>query len=92
MPHAIYKYTLPPNPGRTTVALPRNARVLSFGRQDDNLVFWALIDIDAKLETRVFYLHWTGQPFDYTPRSDSNFIGTVQLGPFVYHLFEGKNV
>jgi len=92
MSHAIYKYILPSNPGRHLIELPRGARVLSFGRQDDDLVIWALVDPGNKPEARPFHLHFTGLPFDCATRQDDEYIGTRQMGLLVYHLFEVKNV
>jgi len=50
---------------------------------------YALVDLDAKLETRKFRFAGTGHPIK---ERDLKYIGTFQLqgGNFVGHLFEIK--
>lgn len=71
-----------------TVKMPRGARVLSAGVQDDRLMLWAFIpDTKAKTEERGFYICGTG---GFVPDAigDHPFIGTVQMGAFVWHVFD----
>lgn len=90
MPHVIYKYELPPTPGNHVVSLPDLSRVLSFGNQNNKLSIWAVVNPDNELVERSFHLHWTGQALPLSTLVEDTFIGTTQVGPLVFHLFERK--
>lgn len=79
---AIYKY-------RLAVAdeqkLLLRGRVLSVGVQGGNIMVWAVHDDDA-LERKVrFSIRGTGHPLGDADVSD--FVGTVFMGLFVWHVF-----
>jgi len=77
----IYKYEL--QPGDTILTL--KGQILSTGVQGDNIMVWAVHDDNAlDRQVRVSVMG-TGHPFVDAPESD--FIGTVFLGPFVFHVF-----
>ena len=65
------------------VKVPCGARFLSAQMQDGSLCVLALVDPDAPLEVRQLLVVGTGQPFP-----GGEYIGTVQRGPFVWHVFE----
>jgi hypothetical protein len=77
----IYKYRL--EPGETVLTL--RGQILSTGVQGDDIMVWAVHD-DSTLERHVrVSVMGTGHPFVNAP--DSDFVGTVFLGPLVFHVF-----
>lgn len=83
MSQVIWKFTLLPT--NKTVQMPRGARVLSVGVQGDDIVLWAIVEPTNKTESRFFHVIPTGSPMVIY---DTKFIGTVQMGPLVFHVFE----
>lgn len=82
----IFKFTLPVE-DRVQVAMPRGALVLHLGNQNGKLCVWVLVD-DPEVtpaEMRVFYVVGTGNP---VPERAGLHLGTVQIGPGVWHVFE----
>lgn len=79
---AIYKY-------RLAVAdeqkLLLRGKVLSVGVQDGNVMVWAVHDDDAPERKVRFSIRGTGHPLKDVDVSD--FVGTVFMGPFVWHVF-----
>lgn len=83
----IWKYSASVN-GLTTLEIPRGAKILHFADQqtDDNACeFWAWIDPNSPVETRVFLIIGTG-----TPIADDRFryVATTLSGDVVWHLLE----
>lgn len=82
----IYKYRLAPSTP-VEVEMPKYARILYVGSQDDGPVVWALVDPRLAPETRTFYVYGTGHPIDDTLGLD--YIGTCQTeSGFVWHVCE----
>ena len=86
----IWKFQLPVE-GRATVQMPVGAQVLSVHVQrpnhdpDGRICWWAKCDPDGRTEDRHFAAIGTG----YTiPPDLKKFIGTVLMGPLVWHVFE----
>ncbi len=79
----IWKYPL--ELGETILDMPVAARVLSFDLQGGAPHLWVLVKAAQPLERRVFMIYGTGHACDADP---DRFIGMVQMGPFVWHLFE----
>lgn len=78
---SIYKYQL--EPGVTILTL--HGKVLSAGVQGEDIMVWAVHD-DSTLPRQVrVSVMGTGHPFVDAPESD--FVGTVFLGPYVFHVF-----
>lgn len=80
----IYKYLCPSKPSEFEVLLPLDSRILSFGQQDGNLVFWAAVGEEPEVPF-VFQLAFTGEEVP----ERSKHIGTLQdpgTG-LVWHLF-----
>jgi hypothetical protein len=69
------------------VMMPVGARILSVDNQRDMLTLWAEVDTEAPSEGRVIHVAGTGNPLNAP--SDSDFIGTVQMGQFVWHIYAG---
>jgi hypothetical protein len=68
------------------VEMPKGAKILHAQTQREIPCVWALVDPDANLETRYFYIVGTG---DDMP-SDGRYVGTVsqQDGVYIWHIFE----
>lgn len=79
---SIYKYRL--EPGRETV-LSLRGKILSAGVQGDDIMVWAVHDEGALERPVRVSVMGTGHVFVDAPESD--FIGTVFLGPLVFHVF-----
>lgn len=87
--HTIYKY-----PIRVTdfqeVMMPKGAKILSTEFQNAALCIWAMVDTEAEDEPRVIEIHGTGNPV--CPTNKREFIGTVLMGPLVWHVFESLGI
>lgn len=79
---SVFKYPLLPQ--EETILLLRG-KVLSVGIQGNDIMVWAVHDDDAPALSVRFYVMGTGHFFVDT--SESNFVGTVFLGPLVFHVF-----
>jgi len=84
----IWKYRLPLKVVNT-VTLPQGAEILQFQAQGKDVVFWAIVDENAPVKERTFHLVGTGWELPKTDYEDGIvYLGTVQLGGFVWHVFE----
>lgn len=79
----IYKYPLR-LADRQFVAMPCDAEILSVQVQGQDICLWAIVSPDAKMEVRYFHIVGTGHEM---PECRTSFVGTVQLGSFVGHVF-----
>ena len=84
VPVKIYEYELALQ-DEQDVAMPVGARVLSVQAQDGRVVLWAKVDETTHYELRRFRLYGTGVLLPETP---GKYVGTVQLGAYVFHVFE----
>ena len=85
----IYKYNLLPE--RTQkIELPAGARVLSAGAQGEDIVIWAMVDLDTKeKEIRSLVVLGTGHQFEGDTAHYLHLINTVQMPDgLVFHVFE----
>ncbi len=82
----VWKYPL--DPGQTAIDMPKDAQVLAVQAQGTVPMLWAMVDLEAELERRQFYIFGTGYniPDDLT----LSFIDTFQIrdGRYVFHVFE----
>lgn len=78
----VWKFPLPLAP-EVNVMMPEGAQVLYVGNQAGTIALWALVDPDKSLVTRVFRIAGTGHDVP-----DGVYVGTVQQGPLVWHVFE----
>jgi hypothetical protein len=83
----IFKYALDLAPS-FAVPMPEGAVVLSVQAQNGAPYVWALVDDTAPAKSKFFIWFGTGHPIEKRLLGDLNFIGTVQLNEFVFHLFE----
>ena len=72
--------------GQHDITLPRGASVLHFAIQDGMFTIWALVDPrQEKQDIRRFEIIGTGHD---TYRRSYEYMGTIQDGSFVWHMFE----
>jgi hypothetical protein len=69
-----------------SVMVPIGGELLSVGEQSGSICLWFMVDPDARREMREFEIVGTGNPME--PDVRRKFVGTVQLPPFVWHIFE----
>lgn len=83
----IYKYQL--DSVYSNHYMPIGAKILTVQIQNRIPTIWAIIDDDVDGENlRQFIIHGTGHEMpEYDKRSDK-YIGTVQDGAIVLHIFE----
>lgn len=80
----IYKYYV--SLGPFSHRMPKGARILCVQMQDGVPQIWALVDPNVGNERRDFAVIGTG--ISDATLSKSQYIGTFQDPPFVWHLFE----
>lgn len=87
----IFKYELE-IVDRQEILIQDGARVLCAQVQNKNLYLWAMVD-DTKQPTMQLPVHivGTGNPIsrDVSGLNSVAYIGTVQMPPFVWHIFIG---
>jgi len=82
----IWKYTLQIDDGEM-IDMPRGARPLAVQVQAGDMCLWAAVDSRAPLVRHKFNIGGTGHPLP-----DGEYIGSVQDGPYVWHIFDGGEV
>jgi hypothetical protein len=80
----IWKYPLEVTDYQN-VRMPEGAEILSVADQYGVICVWALVDPEADLENRMFYIFGTGNPVSET--LPWQFVGSVQQNIFVWHVF-----
>jgi hypothetical protein len=81
----IWKYQIDVD-DTVTIDMPQGATVLHIAPSSaTGLLLWATVNPDAPTETRTFHVRGTGHPLGNV----GSHLGTVQAGPFVWHVFEG---
>ena len=78
---SIYKYKLEPQ-GENVLKL--RGPVLSAGVQGDDIMIWAVHDDELTPRNFRISTRGTGHELD---GDEGDFIGTVFLGPLVFHIF-----
>ncbi len=71
------------------LAMPYRSKILAFQVHNGEPVIWVLVDTDTVSDMRHFAIRGTGEAMNDW-RSSDIYIGTVQIPPFVWHLFETK--
>jgi len=69
------------------IAMPEFASILCAQEQGGKLCLWAKVVTDKKLENRVIRIIGTGNPVHDADQM-VGYIDTVQIGKFVWHVFE----
>ena len=80
----IYKYLLMIT-DEQLLTVPEGAAVLHVGEQDGELCVWCLIDPKAPNVQKMVRIYGTGNPYDGD--LEQFHVGSVQIGPFVWHVF-----
>jgi hypothetical protein len=86
----IYKYLLPIQ-DKVQMILPEGFKILHIGVQDGSPHLWVLQDPDCGVPKVSLHLriYGTGEPL---PNNPGLFLKTVQISPFVWHVFQvGEN-
>lgn len=68
-----------------TVKMPATANIIAVQFQGEQLMLWAVVDPKVTFANVVVRIVGTGNPFP--DANDCRFVGTVQQGPFVWHVF-----
>jgi len=67
------------------IEMPEGSEILSIQVQGGMPTLWAICDPSRKNYNRVLSCYGTGHKVRYT----QNYIGTIQINGFVWHLFGG---
>lgn len=81
----VWKFPLPWD-DNFSMALPDGAEILTFQVQYGEPTIWALVDPSATMVKRHFSVVGTGHEKENITKE--GYIGTVQSGKYVWHLFE----
>lgn len=80
----VFKYSL--DTRVRDVLMPVGAEVISAEAIDGSIYMWAVVDPDARVEPRRFYVLATGEVL---PDAQLKHVGTVvTVSGYVYHVFE----
>ena len=85
-PRVIWKYPIRSS-GRD-VQVPAGALFLSVQLQDDVVTVWMECDPTADWENRRFVVRMTGE--EWQSDGSEMYLGTVQRGPIVLHVYEER--
>jgi hypothetical protein len=66
------------------IPMPKERKFLNLQLQGRNPVLWYLVDSNTDMEDVTIVTYMTGQAADDTEK----YLGTYQLGPLVFHVFE----
>lgn len=86
----IIKYTFEKGKDIQVFTMPEYATVLSVQLQNNDLVIWARVYDEAPVVKRTFQICYTGKEYNVL-ELDRIYIGTVQYGDMVLHIFEHFN-
>jgi hypothetical protein len=81
--NVVYKWAL--KLGHNKVFIPEGAIVLDAQMQHGSPTIWALVNTEVPSRDRFFIAVGTGHP---VPDNTKTYIGTMQDGSFVWHVFE----
>ncbi len=87
----VYKYNISMEKDNFSIDMPKNAKILTVQEQHGDAQMWALVNPNAKIETRNFRVAGTGHPINEGLNS-LEYLGTFQFhnGDFIGHVFEIK--
>ena len=87
----IFKYPLVVTDDQT-VGIPGGSRILSVDNQNGVLTLWAMVNTDRPVEPRHIRIVGTGHEIADKAAASLEFIGTVLMDPFVWHVFEWRKI
>lgn len=70
------------------IEMPEGAEIVFVGQQFGDPMVWAIVDPNAKTVDRMLVVRGTGWEWS----SDERYLGSVQIPPFVWHVFDGGEV
>lgn len=88
----IYKYPLRflDRDNIQELELPAGAELLKVDVQNGVVTLWALVDTENRMRLEKFALRMTGEELDYSFDAEWEHLETVQMYPYVYHIFRRK--
>ncbi len=81
----IWKYPINDGNSQSEIDVPENHAILTVAYQSGQLCLWVSVDPKSPKIHKLISSVGTGFPYNPTAK----FIGTVQQGPFVWHIFDG---
>jgi hypothetical protein len=87
MAKTIWKFPLKGPHDYNEIEMPKGAEILTAQVQNKTICLWAMVDPEAPKETRMIEIAGTGTTI-IDPDGPRKYIATVQVGPYVFHLFE----
>lgn len=69
------------------IVMPQGATILKLAVQGDTPCLWALVDPDAEKISHCIRSYGTGHDVPDYAATESKYLDTVLLGPFVWHFF-----
>jgi len=88
MPQGSRILAVQPQVVREVFAGPQG--IPAFRQMSETVCLWAMSNTDESRKVRrMFRIYGTGKPIEEDP-ADLDYIGTVQTGPVVWHVFERK--
>ena len=90
MTKVIYKYKIDDEDyADPRIKLPAWSKILYVGVQKGDIYIWALIDKDENLSEYVtFRIVATGEDMEQYFLNSHDYIGTVQIESFVWHIYK----
>ena len=85
---AIWKYPIGLSIEPVVHSMPEGAQILTVQVQQDVITLWAMVDPDQPRTDRRFVVWGTGHR--HSDAEKLTYIGSVQMGPFVWHIFEER--
>lgn len=85
---SVWKYELAVVHGVQTLRMPAGAKVLTLQLQNGKPTIWMEVDTEEAREDRAFQMHGTGWDWHEGDGRTSAYVGTVQIGEFVWHFYE----
>lgn len=86
----VWKYPVRIDNGDQELQVPRKVEWLTAQMQHGQICLWALVDPKAPMATRRVRVVGTGHPT--VPDEGASYIGTVQVSPLVFHVFDTTEV
>lgn len=84
----IYKYPLSPMADEMKISMPAGAQPLSCGTDPVGIpCIWAMVDTDSELEDVTVRCIGTGWDVSKLLDNGLQFLGTINDGPFMWHVF-----
>jgi hypothetical protein len=80
---SILKFEIPILQGKFTLKIPLHWQFFSFQNQNNKPTIWIGGDLEEETADVPFQIIGTG----YQLPKNSDYLGTIQMNPFVWHLF-----